>query len=206
MLVSTLVAMLTMAMPTAEAGSGPYMWGVGPSLSTIAYPGRFPSWYPKDVREGYGFEQVKGDVGLGAKGMIYLDAKNRVGARAVFGFGDDYNSSAITGEYDRYILGSKPAYVFAGGGVGFGQFKFSGDDTAELRVPTYLFRGQVTGVYRHDSFMVDVSLFLQFVIPGYQELSDGGGEEEISGGFYTHGGLDATIYFGDFKPPKKKKR
>ena len=120
---------------------------------------------------GYGFEKVKGDFGLGAKGVIYLDAKNRVGGRGVLGFGDGFGSAAITAEYDRYVLGSKPAYAFVGGGIGFGQFTFEGD-TAELKVPTYLFRGQLTGVYRQDTFMVDVSLFMQLALAGYQELSD----------------------------------
>ena len=35
---------------TANASSGPYMWGVGPMVNTIVLPGEHPVGFPKDTR------------------------------------------------------------------------------------------------------------------------------------------------------------
>ena len=50
-------------------------------------------------------------------------------------------------------------------------------------------------------------MFINWFIPGRQLWDENGTSEEVQvkGGFYPTLGLEGTVFFGDFKPPKKGK-
>lgn len=207
---------LSLLVSSADAKSnGPYMWGVGPSLGTIAYPGRFPPALPNDDDGDNvsGIDKAAGDVQFGVRGVAYLDKEWRGGARALAGWGvgkngNGFRQQAITLEVDKILVGQNSMYAFGGAGLGFGKMHLASDDSsATVDLSTYLVRGQLGAYYRMKKSAVEVNFFAVFVWPGVQTYTGGSGNEsEISGGNYLNGGLEGTVYFGDFKPPKKKNK
>lgn len=204
-----LLLSLSLAITSAEAkDSGPYMWGGGPTLLTIAYPGQHPLAYPKDIRDNFD-EKVRGDIGFGAKGAFYINKEYRANAQLVFGTGSGiYKSTEFVFGADKILGGESGGYAFAGAGLGFGKMKFQGNEEAELDLSTYIIRGQVGGYYRLKQAAIELDLFAEFIWPGVQTYTTPQGNtvnEDQSGGNYLLAGLQATAYFGDFTPPKNKK-
>jgi hypothetical protein len=229
------LVMALAAAPTAEAAeSGIHMWGVGPTISTIAYPGRHPISFPKltedeiadngfqaDVNENRritSVDEVKGDMGVGARGIVYFNRSIRGGIRFhAFTLGNNYNSADVTFEVDKIFFQESKASAFGGLGLGFGNMKFEGETEAAngedpvLSMATYLVRGQAGGMYRWKQTALEVGLFANMAIPGVIEFTGQSGNTVEIGGFggngvYWHGGLEATMYFGDFTPPKNAKK
>ena len=196
---------LALGISDAEASSKPYMWGVGPTLSTIAFPGQYPFTLP-DEADGK-VDKVGGDVGIGARGVLYLKKHDRLGARLMGGFGGGiYSSVAFTLEYDKMLMGSHSTWVFAGGGLGFGRQRFASNER-ELAMATYNLRAQLGAHYRSKKANFELALFLAYLAPGVQKYTGtGGNERQVKGGFYPQLGLEASVMFGDFTPPKKKKK
>ncbi len=218
---------------TAQAQS-PYMWGVGPTLGTIAYPGQYPNRFPKlgeadaarlpdadtdDKRRITGVDEVGGDAMVGARGVIYFNRDWRGGIRThLFSLGQNYNNLDITFEADKIIFSERKFGAYAGAGLGFGKMKFGAEESdAELSLNTYLLRGHVGGVYRLKKAAIEAGLFVQPVFPGLQTYTASDGKEaqiegllsvgaDGGGGGYWNGGLELTVYFGDFVPPKNKKK
>ncbi|MFT5686215.1 MAG: hypothetical protein ACI8RZ_007171 [Myxococcota bacterium] len=149
-----LPALLLLSGTDALAGSGPHMWGAGPTLSTIAWPGAYPNSFPKSTQDGDPnprdhLEGVKGDAGLAARGLIYLNNQNRIGARLNLGFGGGYRATTFTIEYEKSILREDNINVFVGGGIGVGRLKFSqGTEGGVLSTNTYNTRLQISAIYR----------------------------------------------------------
>lgn len=229
------LVMALAAAPTAEAaGPGVHMWGVGPTISTIAYPGRHPISFPKlseDQIADNGFEadvndnrritsvdEVKGDAAIGARGVVYFNRSIRGGLRFhAFSAGKNYNSADITFEVDKIFFQESKASAYGGLGLGFGNMKFQGETEAanatdpELSMATYLLRGQAGGMYRWKTTALEVGLFANMAVPGVIEFTGQSDNTVEIGGFggngvYWHGGLEATMYFGDFTPPKNAKK
>jgi hypothetical protein len=222
------------AAPTADAASGVYMWGVGPTISTIAYPGRHPVSFPKisndelaegdfgadvdDRRRITSLDEVKGDAAIGARGVVYFTRSIRGAVRFhAFSAGKNYNSADVTFEVDKIFFQESKASAYGGLGLGFGNMKFEGDTAVEdlqdpsLSMATYLLRGQAGGMYRWKSTALELGLFANLVVPGVMEFSGQSGDSvEMASfggnGVYWHGGLEATMYFGDFTPPKNAKK
>jgi hypothetical protein len=213
---------------SAAAGNGPYMWGVGPAFSTMAYPGQYPASFPVVDSDVKGFEDhtnedtvganitslepVKGDLSVGAHGVLYLNKDFRIGARThLFTIANGYQSRDISLEVDKIMLKESQGQLFVGGGLGFARKswdegvseEFSGD---ELTVGTMSLRAQAGALYRVKKWAPELNLFVDLTIPSSQEFSIGSGDTanstEVKRGFYTHGGIQATVYFGDFAPPK----
>jgi hypothetical protein len=225
--------LLALATPTAVAGNGPFMWGVGPTVSTIAYPGKHPLLFPKipddadgkfnrDVNDNgriTSLNEVRGDASVGARGVIYLNPDIRAGLRVhAYSFGADYGAADFTIEAEKIFFKESKAAAFAGAGIGFGKMTFEGDSdegvdglkNPKLEMSTYLARGQVGGIYRMDKYAIELGLFANLLMPGVVEFTGQSGDQvEIDGvggkGTYWHGGLEATFYFGDFVPPKGHK-
>ena len=189
--------MIALAAPSAQAADGPPMWGVGPTVGTIAYPGRFPAKLPDDVA---GFAKVKNDVQFGAHGVMYIDPDNRIGTHLGLGVGAGYSSIAWTLEYERILKRGSGVQLFAGGGGGFGSYTFKDDTAGKLKVPTYELRGQVGGLYKQKQTAEELSFYLKVPLNGVATLTDkAGAETESKGGNMLHLGLEFTMFFGDFK-------
>lgn len=225
------LALALAAGPAAQAAdSGVHMWGVGPSISTIAYPGRHPVGFPKlkeeeiaengfedDVNENRritSLDTVKGDASVGARAVVYVNRNIRAGVRFhAFTLASNYNAADITFEVDKIFFQESKASAFGGAGLGFGNMKFEGDATEEgledpsMSMATYLVRGQAGGMYRWKKTALEIGLFANMVVPGVIEFTGQSGNTlEMDGfggnGVYWHGGLESTVYFGDFTPPK----
>lgn len=211
MMFALLAALLT---PSALADNGPYMWGVGPSLGTIVYPGRFPAPFSK-VENAAGekatltLDKVKGDIDVGARGALYLDKYNRLGAHAGLGFGGGgYRAAEFTAGYDFVALDKSQIGTFIGVGGGFGTMRFDTEDVGRLHFSTYLLRAQLGALYRDKVRAYEVDFFGQLALTGPKEFENYASDltEEATGGFYGHFGLEATCYFGDLTPPSRKKK
>ena len=161
MLLPFLLSVLT---APSHAASGPHMWGVGPAVSTIVYPGSYPGDLPhfnEDIDSLSGMldddpestmDKTKGDFALAGRGLLYLKNKQRLGARLQMGFGGGMTMTNFTLEYEQSLLREDNINIFAGGGLGVGALKFSQADastgTNVLSLNTYIARGQVSAIYR----------------------------------------------------------
>ena len=190
------------ALAAKSEDDGPWMWGVGPTVGTIVYPGRFPAKLPAAL-DGLG--DVNGDVKLGGHGMVYLDAQNRLGTHVDFGLGKGFSSIAWTLEYERVLVRGGGFHVFAGAGGGFGKYKFSNDTVGTLKVPTYEIRGQLGAMYKQHRTAEELSIFLKVPFNGNPTFTDlDGVDSDSNGGNLLHLGMELTVYYGDFKVKKGK--
>ncbi len=195
--------------PTAEAASkGPIMWGVGPVLSTIALPARYPSAVPEEADGNV--DSVRGDIGIGVRAQAYLDREYRGAARLKMGMaGSAWKDTQFTLEVDKKLIGQSGFRALGGGGLGFGSQRFgsANDGDQELVMGTLIARAHVTGQYRTKTQAYELGFFLVYPHPLIQEYTgNGGNTTEVTGGFYPQFGIEAAVYFGDFQPPKKKKK
>ena len=148
-----LPALLLLAGTDAQAASGLHMWGAGPSLSTIAWPGAYPNSFPKSTQDGdpnprNNLDSVKGDAALAGRGLIYLSNQQRIGTRLNLGFGDGYRATTLTIEYEKSIFRQDNINVFVGGGIGVGKLKFDQNENGTLSTNTYNTRLQIGAIYR----------------------------------------------------------
>jgi hypothetical protein len=207
-----LLLLLSMLLP-AQAGSGPYMWGGGPTINTIVYPGEHPALFPgktKDEDKKPLLDKTKGDVGIGGRGVLYLGKTQRIGAHLWYSMGGGhYKSPNFTIEYDMAGTDMSGVGLLAGLGAGLGHQRWETPGKGELKSATYILRGQGAVNYRTKRNMFELGIFLNLIIPGKQKWTPVGGEtEEFNGGWPINPtiGLEANVYFGDFTPPKKKKK
>ena len=186
---------------TAHAASdlAPPMWGVGPTLSTMLIPGRFPSTLPrlksdetapkdllaeneKTLSDEY-FSQVRGDAAIGVRGLIYANKTWRGAVRGQIGFGSNYTSRQLSLEVDKSFFSEGRMSAFLGGGIGIGGMTFKTDDTpatdaepdpieynAYYKAQTFPLRVHAGGDYRLNHYMIELSLFAQLPLPGNQTL------------------------------------
>jgi len=222
--------LVALALTANTADAKPYMWGVGGSVNTMVLPGGFPSTWSKakkvdgetpDLGEytndkGYltspHFNDVRGDVGVGARGLFYLNGQWRGRASGQLGFGEDYRSGTLTLGVDKIVGGESGAFAFIGGELGLGSQKFSSaEDSAELKVSTFPLQMQAGGYYKiNQKNAIELSLFVRAPLPMVQMLeTDAGDEHEMGVGLnplqYANFGVEMSYYFGDFSKPRKKK-
>lgn len=214
-----LMLLLGLVGAPAEAASGPYMWGVGPVINTMVLPGSHPVSFPGDTRveneagnKVSVLDKTNGDIGFGVHSVLYMKRAQRVGAHAWFQTGSgDFRSSNLTFEYDFIGNSSNGVTVLAGLGGGFGTQRWRTSGEGELKGNTYILRGQASVNYRTKTTCYEVGTYLNWNIPGKQVWDEIDGDEvEVGGGFYPVVGIEGTVFFGDFKPPKnggaKKRR
>jgi hypothetical protein len=206
--------LLSLALGTAEAKDGPFMWGAGGGLYTLGFPPAFPLLYPGDTNF-QATDKVRGDIGLNLRGMAYLNKQWRGAARVSLGrgvgdAGNGFGSRAFNLEVDKIFLSENGASAFVGGGVGITRLGFEPDDQggAELLVNAYQARAQVGAYYRiQEQHAVELALFGLAPIPYMQTFtSSSGAESQVRFGAYLPViGVEANYYFGDFRPPKDGK-
>lgn len=199
-MLALLLAALTAA--PAEAAEGPWMWGVGPSLGTIVWPGRFPASLPDAYAPLDG--KVRMDGILSAHGVMYIDGNNRLGSHLDFGVAGGFNSIAWTLEYERILLRGNGIHLFAGGGGGFGSYTLKEDGVGKLTTPTYELRAQAGALYKQKTTAEELSVFLKLPFNGNPTWTPDGGDKTDAegGGNWFHLGLQLTMYFGDWTQPK----
>lgn len=205
---------------TAQAADV-YMWGVGPRLGTNFLPGAYPSAFPKivaeDVVDGTEddevptkvIEKVRGDVLFGFEAQYYVDGGSRIGLVGGFGVGRGYFDAHVIAKYNVVIQSASVDFLF-GGGAGFGTQRFkqkTGDRVASLRVPYFPVRAEVAGMIRSDWLAFQLTPFFQYNIQtNHFYVDDTGAEIDVKGGFYPTVGLEFAVLFGDYSPPKPRKR
>lgn len=225
---NSLLVALALTASTAEAK--PYMWGVGGSVNTMVLPGGFPST-PARVKKVEGevpdgaslytadngalqapyFNDVRGDVGLGVRGLFYLNGEWRGRASGQMGFGENYRSGVVSLGIDKILAGESGAFAFAGGELGLGSQRFeSAEDSAVVRASTFPLRFNVGGYYKiNKKNAIELSLFAAAPLPMVQTLTtDAGDEFDVGVGFnpllYSNFGVEMSYYWGDFSKPRKK--
>ena len=226
---TSLLLALALAANTAEAK--PYMWGVGGSVNTMLLPGGYPSTWSKVKKvdgetpnlspytneKGYltspHFNDVRGDIGVGARGLFYLNGTWRGRASGQLAFGENFRNSQLMLGVDKVLGGESGAFAFMGGELGFGSQKFSSaEDSAVLKTSTFPLRAHLGGYYKiNQKNAIELSLFVAAPLPMLQTLeTDGGEEHEMGVGLnplqYANFGLEASYYFGDFSAPKGGKK
>ncbi len=217
--------------PDALAGSGHYMYGVGPRIGTIVIPGAYPASFPSfdgldendeetgekvKIEDDTTIEKVRGDVILGLEGLYWADKTNRLAASGGFGLGESYNDSHLILKYAK-VSNMDALDLFFGGGLGVGLANWRGDEGEHLRVPYYPLRIEVGAITRNKSWAVQGLFFLNVNIPGHQTLTidqlatDGTTyEQEYESGFgwsfYPQIGAELQVLFGDFTKPRNNNK
>lgn len=184
-------------------------WGIGPSIGTIAIPGKYPVSLP-EVAQGQ-VDKVKGDVEIGVRGVIYPGGTGRIFGLGTFGFGTSaFGQQEFTVGWDQIIIKDEEFQLLFGAGIGAGheRFKDQGEDDY-LNVNYFPIRAQISALLRDRVRAYQIDIYGLYHIVGGQEYcgsnlestcisgADGGGV--IAGAVYAGLGAEATIFFGDFR-------
>ena len=196
--------------PFASADQGPFMWGVGPTISTVALPAQMPFNFP-DEADALNFKGTGGDVGFGVHAVMYMRHTQRFGTHMWYHTGaNGYSSPNLTIEYD-FVGSAANNVAFLGGlGGGFGSQSWENERGDKLSMNTFIARGPGSVNFRTPTNMFELAVFLNMFFPSGSTIELASTKEEVDAAFviYPQLGLEFTAYFGDFKPPRKgnKKR
>lgn len=195
--------------PFASANQGPFMWGVGPTISTVALPAQMPFNFP-DEADALNFKGTGGDVGFGVHAVMYMRHTQRFGTHMWYHTGaNGYSSPNLTIEYD-FVGTSANNVAFLGGlGGGFGSQSWENDAGDKLSMNTFIARGQGSVNFRTHTNMFQLGVFMNVFFPSGSTIErKNGAELDAAFVIYPQLGIEFTTFFGDFKPPRKgnKKR
>lgn len=212
-----LAALLALVEPAAAIDVK--WWGVGPTVGTVAIPGTYPVGFPENAKDGNGtpkVQKVGGDIQFGAHGVLYPSGNGRVGARGLvgLGLGSPWSSGQLTLEYDHALLKEQDFQLLFGGGIGAGTERFGGTDAhpeGYLVVNYFPLRAQLTALLRDKTRAYSLGIFGEYHVVADQTYfasaeATGKTPETFEGltALYLKVGVEATVYFGDFKAEKKK--
>jgi hypothetical protein len=192
----------------------PYMWGVGPKLGTNAIPGRFPATFNTTVRDDAAISRVGFDLIVGADAYYYTSSRFRMGLTAHGDFGGHFWDIATIAKAHA-VIPTGDVDLLVGGGLGAGYLRFGGatDTTADAAysVPYYPFRGEAAVLIRDDTRGYGLTIFAEYKLPSSQRYFNAAGVEvpsaDIDGiGFWGTLGLEGSVLFGDFEPPRPRRR
>lgn len=211
-------ALVVASLCSSAQAADVYMWGVGPRLGTNFLPGAYPSLFPKIVAEDVvdGTEdledptpvinKVRGDVLFGFEAQYYVDGGSRLAMIGGFDVGKRYFDAHIIAKYNRVIQSASVDFLF-GGGAGFGTQRWKGEGEGSLRVPYFPLRAEVSGMVRADWLAFQLTPYFQYNLQAnHFYVDDLGNDVDVGGGFYPTVGLEFATLFGDFEPPKPRKR
>lgn len=190
--------------PSAHAGA--FMWGVGPSISTVVFPVSYPGALPTTLPEEFAPEPARADVQLAGRGLFYLNKDSRIGARGGFGFGRSWGTRWIDVEYERILTSEAGFHLLFGGGIGLGSNTFTDDLNNRLDVAFMLGRAQFGATYRDKVRAYELALFGQYPLPLEHRYTPASGQEETlrgRGARYGQLGMEVTVLFGDFTPARR---
>lgn len=197
-------------------------WGVGPTVGTMAVPGKYPSAFPAAVRTDTDetlVDKVGGDVEFGVHGVLYPGTAGRLFGNATLGLGTAaWVQPELVVGYDGILVKDEEFQLLFGGGLGAGHERFNDKDTGNfLRVNYFPVRAQLSAFLRDRSRAYELGIYATYHLVSSQEYCtadgaqcvDGKGEASVGGAFYGAIGAQATLYFGDFRNKnsgeKKKK-
>ena len=196
-----------------------HWWGVGGTVGTLAIPGLYPSAFPQNARSADGdplVQKVRGDVSFGVHALLYPDNRNRLGLRGLLGvgIGQPWSSAQVTLEYERALVTSDGFQLVAGAGLGAGTERFLGTaDAADSRLVVNYFpvRAQIGPLLRDKSRAYEISIYATWHIVADQtwyEAEDaegvtGADVAAVPGALYAGVGVEASVYFGDFRSKRK---
>lgn len=169
--------------------------------------------------------RVKGDFRIAADGFVAIDASSRFGGTLGLNTGKGMSDVYFTANYDWVLMKKNPFNVVAGLGAGYGQMTFKGVDDEEtpkyaaglspenevLKVPYFPVKGRVMGQFHTDNMMYGIGLFAGTAIPSNMYYTDLSGQDQPEvGGFgnflyLVNAGVELSVQYGDFVPPKKNK-
>lgn len=183
-------------------------WGVGPVVGTMVIPTKYPTALPFIAQDKV--DKVRGDVEVGAHGVLYPGKAGRIFGRFTFGFGTSgYFSPEFVAGYDAILFKDDELQVLFGAGLGAGSETFrSAGENDHLRVNYFPIRAETSVLLRDRSRAYEISLWGDLHIASNQEYctSKSGDctnasdtDEAIAGAVYFGLGAEATLYFGDFK-------
>ena len=193
--------------PFASAQQGPFMWGIGPTISTVVLPGEMPFNFP-DEADAAGFKGTGGDVGFGVHGVLYMRHTQRFGTHIWYHTGaNGYSSPNLTLEYDFVGTAANGGTVLGGLGGGFGSQSWENDNGAKLKMNTFIARGQGSVNFRTPANAYELAAFVNIFFPSGTRIESANGvEQEAAFVIYPQIGLEFTAFFGDFKAPRKGKK
>jgi len=213
--------MLTLLLVTAPAHAvNLKWWGAGPTLGTMLFPTQYPTSFPAAAKEGGVtsgdplVEKVGGDAEIGVRGVIYPSNAMRLGAQATLGFGTaGFGQQEFVLSYESVLRRENDFQVVAGLGLGVGHERFNSEDgNGTLSVSYYPIRGDVAALLRDKTRAYELGAWGTYHIAGSQTYTDpkgneidGKGNSVVAGALYFGIGLEATVWFGDFKSDTKKK-
>jgi hypothetical protein len=203
--------MILLLMSLLSPAEAAYMWGVGPTVNTIIWPSSYPNGGLVSKLDN-DMDETTGDLGIGGHGVLYFKKKMRVGSHLWYAFGTGrYRSWNWTVDADLWGIESNSVSVLGGFGAGLGTQRWKDYDHGELTMGTYILKTQGSVTYRTKRQAYELGSYVGILLPGQVDFQPTGGEKESidgvdSGGFYLQIGLEATVFFGDFKPPKSKKK
>ena len=201
--------LVALALSATTADAKPYMWGAGGSVNTMILPGGYPSTWAKAKRQdgtipnlapytndkgslaAPHFNEVRGDIGIGGRGLFYINGTWRGRASGQLAFGNDYRGGQL-------VMG-----------IGYQRFS-SAEDSAELRASTFPLRAHLGLMYKvNKTSAIELSPFVAVPLPMRQVLTTDSGEEHDMGvglNPFQYGsiGIELSYYYGDFSKPRKK--
>ena len=202
-----LVALALLASTPALAAES-YMWGIGPRVGTNAIPGAYPVAFPKQVKEDGTIPKVRADVMFGADAVYYITKRTRLSAMGGMGLGKGFTDLHSSFRYN-YVGQTGALDLLVGGGAGFGTMTFRGEDGSNLRVPYYPLRAEASALLRDEWRGYQASIFGQLNVPSNHFYENSAGEEvDVRGTPFNYAtvGIEFAVFFGDFTPPKPKRR
>ena len=183
-----------------------WMWGVGAHVGTNIIPGHFPSLFSKAVRgdDLSSIDKFRDDLIFGVEGMYYVDKNSRMSLSGGLTFAPRYFDRNVLLSYD-YVFKTGAMDLLAGGGLGVGLQRWLGDGQARLVIPYYPFRVQASAMIRDEHLAWQLTIFGQYDVPSSQAFTDStGADVDSHGGIYGTMGAQVSMYYGDFKPPRRK--
>lgn len=197
-------------------------WGVGPTISTMAIPAEHPVSLPANAEQSDGdpkVDHVKGDVHIGAHGVLYPTGAGRIFGIGTLGWGTNgWNRQELVLGWDHALIREKDFQLLLGAGVGAGTEKFpqKNDGDGYLRVDYFPLRGNLSAVLRDKSRAYELGLYGAYHLASGQEWYSGpdadpidpdeGRDRLIATGAYLELGAQATVYFGDFRTDKQERK
>lgn len=193
-------------------------WGVGPMLGTRIVPLQAPVW-PALALDADGdpkVDEVNGNMEIGLHAALYAGNIGRVALRGQLNtnFGPWF-AQEVTLEWDHLLIRDGELQLMLGAGVGIGHQRF-GDAESDryLDLKTFPLRLQLSGLMRDKWCGYEIDIYGTLPIAGQTQMCSGTGaddgcdepgktEDLFDGvGFYGGLGLEATVFFGNFRSAK----